>query len=456
MTQLRKRAEREAGDWEPPISLDADSASACPFPLQVFPEALSTLCRSVAAAVGCPVDYPAAHALGVAAGAIGASYDLQVKRGFYANSNLWICVVAPPGSGKSPAAAPILAPVFAEHSRRRRSADGKLLYVTDVTMEKLAPMLADNPRGLLMAWDEMSGWLTSFNQYKGGRGNDRSHYLSLWDGRPIKVDRKNPESPAVFVYRPRLSVVGGIQPEVLDMLRAGPADGLFDRLLFAFPPDPGLAVETFAEVDEDACAAWERALRDLWGRKMHANHEGDDERPNVIVLTEAGRPVWRGWTEELSERAAAADAAPWTRSVAAKIGGYAVRLALVLHLLREAYGEEAGRGVGEEDMLRAVALASYFLAHADRARRAGGRDKRLVGALAIVSWALGRGEPGFTRPACWESLRNNTVFERFEDLEGPLQLLALHRQVRSVRSGGYELNPLLLRGGRKDARDATQ
>ena len=37
-------------------------------------------------------------------------------------------------------------------------------------------------------------------------------------------------SPAVFVPRPRLSVVGGIQPEVLDQLRAGPADGLRRQL----------------------------------------------------------------------------------------------------------------------------------------------------------------------------------------------------------------------------------
>lgn len=452
---------RKSQDWEPPIPLDDAGPTLPRFPLHTLPAALQDLVCQAAASVGCPVDYPAAHALAVAAGAIGGSYDLQVKRGYYAPSNLWVCVVAPPGSGKSPAVAPVLAPVYREHARRLREKldDGEQreVYVSDVTVEKLALMLCDNPRGLLMAWDEMAGWLTSFNQYKGGKGNDRSHYLSIWDGRAVKVDRKGKDSEPVFVPKPRLSIVGGIQPEVLDELRAGPSDGLFDRMLFSFPADPGLAVETWAEVDDAPCEAWAVALRNLWARGMH-NPGGPNQRPNIVTMGEDARPVWKGWTEELAGMVAEKEGVAYYRSVAAKVAGYTARLALVVHLLREAYCEGRPQGVSAADMGDAVALAGYFLGHAERVYRAAGRDRRVKAAQAILAWAAGCKKEQWTRSDVWASLRRNSLFAQPKDLDEPLKLLELHRSIRwqgDDRAGPgrppasvqYVLNPAHRGGG---------
>ena len=453
-------------EWGEPIPLDDPTADLPAFPLTVFPPGLADLCASAAEAVGCPPDYAATHALAVAAGAIGGAYDLQVKRGFYAPAVVWACVVAPPGSGKSPSVAPILAPLFAEQGRRTRAENHKPVYVGDVTVERLARLLEADPRGLTMVWDEMAGWLTSFNQYKAkGSGNDRAHYLSIWDGRPLKVDRAGPDKPPLFVPRPRLSVVGGIQPEVLDALREGPSDGLFDRLLFSYPHDPGLAVETFAEVDPKAQAAWEKALAELWEKAPKRDSDGD-ERPACVLLTDAGRPLWADWTRTLAEQAARPDAPVYFRSVAAKCQGYAARLALVVHLLREAYGESRAMGVGEDDMYRGTRLATYFLAHGDRVRRAAGRDQRLVRARAVYRWMLGRDTARFGRSDAWQSLRRNSAFAQPEDLDEPLRLLSVHRCVRWVKGadggpgrpsalGQYEVNPALLReagGTEPDAR----
>lgn len=442
----------EPEPWDPPIPLTDPAPDLAEFPIEALPAQLQDLVAQIAEAVCCPVDYPAVHALGVAAGAVGASYDLAVKPGYYQGSNLWICVVAPPGSGKSPGVHPILAPVFAEHARRREIGSERPVYVSDVTVEQLAQMLSDNPRGLLMVWDEMSGWLSGFNQYKaGGRGSDRSHYLSIWDGRPIKVDRKSKDSPPIFVQRPRLSVVGGIQPEVLDALRTGPSDGLFDRFLFAYPHDHGLPVETFATVNESLTGAWSRALQTLWAMSMH-EADGRTSRPNIIAMAEDARPMWQGWTRELSEMAAQPDAAPYFRSVGAKISGYAARLALVVHLLREAYGERPGLGVGVEDLQRGIALAAYFLNHADRVHRSAGRDERLASARAVLRWTISSRCERFTRSDAWRALRRNSLFRTPEDLGPALRLLTIHRCVRWAEdgprpgpgrpaSGCYEVNP---------------
>ena len=51
--------------------------------------------------------------------------------------------------------------------------------VSDTTVEALVPILEANPRGVVLEMDELSGWLRSFNEYKGGRGKDVPHYLSM-------------------------------------------------------------------------------------------------------------------------------------------------------------------------------------------------------------------------------------------------------------------------------------
>lgn len=449
-------AAAEPAGWPDPTPLDDPARDAPPFPLHVLPAALQDLVAGSAEACGAPPDFAAAHALGVAAGVIGAACDLRVKRGWDAPCSLWVCVVAPPGGGKSPSVGPVLAPVFREQARRRREGDARDALVSDVTVAKLAEQMSADPRGQLMVWDEMAGWLTSYDQYKGGgRGNDRAHYLSIWDGRALKVDRKGAESTPVWVVNPRLSVVGGIQPEVLDQLRAGPADGLFDRFLFCYPADRGLAVEEFAEAEDDGPArAWGHALRQLWDLPMRAAPSGD-QIPHPVPLAAEARPAWSAWSRELAAAAAAPDAPPYFRAVAAKIAGYTARLTLVAHLLREAYRESSGAGVGAEAAGRGIDLARYFLAHALRVRRAAGRDPRLAGARAVLRWALGREEaagPHWTRSDVWRSVRRGSLFHTPEDLDGPLDLLEEHRLIRCTTDadgrgrrpagkGVFELNP---------------
>lgn len=467
----QRRAEGVASrKWDAFIPLDNEVANVPPFPLDVFPQALQDLCAQSAASVGCPVDYPASHALAVAAGAIGASFDLQVKRGYWANSNLWVCVVAPPGSGKSPSVAPILAPIYREHGRKRRMSEGpkQHVYVSDVTVERLVQMLNESPRGFLMVWDEMAGWLTSFNQYKAkGAGNDRSHYLSIWDGRTVKVNRvgskdKNGEPKENWANMPRLSVVGGIQPEVLDSLRAGPSDGLFDRMLFSFPNDHGMAVETWEEISDDACNAWASCLRRLWDTKMCiVNEMTDERRPNTMHLNEDAREMWRNWTIEIADKAKQPEAPTYFRSVGAKIIGYAARLSLVLKRIHEGYRDETEAslpyGVGPDILLKAIGVAIYFLEHAGRVYQASGRDDRVLRAKAIVAWAATKTDP-WTQAAAYDALRKNALFPDSDSLDKPLDMLERHGAIRlahtaqrgpgrPAKGGPYETNPALTKGG---------
>ena len=61
---------------------------------------------------------------------------------------------------------------------------------SDATVEAVAPILEANPRGVLLARDELAGWIRSFDRYAGGKGGgDAAHWLSMHNGEAVVVDR---------------------------------------------------------------------------------------------------------------------------------------------------------------------------------------------------------------------------------------------------------------------------
>ena len=91
--------------------------------------------------------------------------------------------------------------------------------VSEPTVEALAPILLANPRGLLLARDELAGWIGSFDRYVGkGKGGDSAHWLSMHNGDTIIVDRKT--SGTIYVPSAAVSITGGIQPQILDRVLA--------------------------------------------------------------------------------------------------------------------------------------------------------------------------------------------------------------------------------------------
>src|SRR6266567_199856 len=90
--------------------------------------------------------------------------------------------------------------------------------LSDTTIEALAPILLMNPRGVLMARDELVGWTGSFDRYAGSKGKagaDAANWLSMFNAEYIIVDRKTGTPRTIFVPHAAVCVVGGIQPVIL-------------------------------------------------------------------------------------------------------------------------------------------------------------------------------------------------------------------------------------------------
>ncbi len=78
--------------------------------------------------------------------------------------------------------------------------------------------------------DELHGLLRSLGQYKRGGGSDCDRFLALWSGERWRYERVTDEI-YLSIARPTLSILGGIQPERLDVLSG--EDGLRTRWLLA-------------------------------------------------------------------------------------------------------------------------------------------------------------------------------------------------------------------------------
>src|SRR5262249_21717934 len=109
---------------------------------------------------------------------------------------------------------------------------------SDITIEKVAQILNENPRGVLVHRDELAAWVGSFTRYKSGGGrSDLPHWLEMFRAEPMIVDRKGGDT--VYVPRAAVSVCGTIQPGAMRrMLATAEAleAGLTARLLVARPP----------------------------------------------------------------------------------------------------------------------------------------------------------------------------------------------------------------------------
>jgi hypothetical protein len=210
-------------------------------------------------------------------------------------------------------------------------------------------------------------WVLGINQYRGGRGADRQHWLSLWNGAEIIVNRKTRQEVTV-VPNPFVGVTGCLPPEVLPDL-ADPhrrADGLLDRILLSFPE----AVPwrwTDASVTEATMAGYTQVLAGLWQLERSSGPEvGHGARPVAVTLTSAGRADFVRFTNDLYAQLADPALADHLWGPYAKLEGYAARLTLIIHAARFIAGETVYEDVDAQSVRAAIALVDYVKAHAKR------------------------------------------------------------------------------------------
>jgi hypothetical protein len=402
--------EEQPYEWAPPRF--KTEYPALPFPIDVFPEALRELCKSIAHKLKCPIDYPACAALGLSGAVSGLSVTLRVDNTWLEAPNLYLACVGAPGTSKSPACKIMEEPIFKIDARMRHAFEAEYeeweeqeprergrppvcrhLTLDDTTREAIASIHSNNLRGVAIVKDELASWINSMNAYRGG-GDDVEFYLSANSGSLIKVTRKGVPIPLI-IERPCISVFGPLTPSSLPALTLeGVDNGWFDRILFSYPERIRKVGWVYEQVPSELIRRWKDAIDSLWLCEMAEDEDGHPI-PNEIKMTADALPSFIAWTETNETEMArdnfnSALEGPWS-----KMKGFCARFALILSRLRHAYnampGDPAEIGnVGIDDVWGAVQLAEYFKCHHQRARYELSKDAddENENAMMILKWII--------------------------------------------------------------------
>jgi hypothetical protein len=400
-----------------------------PFPVDALPPAVRKMVESVAKCTNTDPAMASLASLVILAACTGNRVSAMLKRGWTEPAVLWGAVVVRSGRQKTPVIKLMLRPVvaifkegraqFAEEQRdyesdrarfevdyaswKNAQRQGKVsdppvepdppklkrLHVSDVTTEKLACVLNDNPLGLLLERDELAGWVGGFDRYSGGRGSDQAAFLSMFDASAIVVDRKT-AGASIFVERAAVSVLGGIQPGPLSRLmgRNERESGLLARMLLASPPERPLRW-TDDELDEGAAQGWRDVLMTLTEAEPAVDDQGNP-RPRLMPLSQAAKDLYVQWHDRHGEDTANADADDLAAHFA-KLRGVCGRVALVVELATAAESGKNIANISSSSMRAAIRIVNWFKHEACRVygAMAGTDDDRRRERLA--DWVAHRG-----------------------------------------------------------------
>ena len=434
-------------EWEDPVPLPEGLPPVAPLESAMLPEPLRRWIVDVSERMQIPPDFAAAGAVVVAGSLIGRGVGIRPKRqdDWLVVPNLWGAIVARPSLMKSPALAEVMKPLarlvarayeryqqamldyemdvmvaeamkgalkdelkkaareagrskdrskleeIARHSQDTDAPEEPVLrrYKTeDATVEKISDILLENPRGILVHRDELSGWLR--NLEKQGREGDRSFYLEAWNGTGTfdvdRIGRGSLHVPALC-----LSILGSIQPGPLSsyVYQATQGqkgdDGLLQRFQMLVWPDPPASwrnVDRWPDT-EAKNRAYEvfRLLDALDPEDFGAS--GNEEGVSSVRFADESQEVFDQWRNQLEIKLRTTELPPALESHIAKYRSLMPSLALIFQLIEFVNGNAEGGTVGLRPTVQAAAWCEYLETHARRLY-ASSENPAMEGARALL------------------------------------------------------------------------
>jgi hypothetical protein len=401
-------------DWPEPAPLGDELPSVQSFDLELLPSCFRALVDDVSERMQAPPDFAAAAAIVTLAGCVNRRAAIHPKaadNSWCVVPNLWGAIVGHPGFMKSPILRAITQPLaqieelwraeYAEESGEYQLAkeqaelrwqawreeykqaikkgtpapvqpDNSLrppalrrISLTDSTFEKMHEIHNENPAGLFVVRDELTGWLAELD--KQGREGERGFYLQGWNGDAgYTVDRIGRGS--IYVPAVCISLLGNIQPARLRWLlsqafNGGPSDdGLFQRFQILVWPDPP---RDWRLIDRPPNSAALGAVEKIFSTL--ANLSADD--PVRMRFSPEAQPLFYEWLSELENKIRSDSGLP--APFVAHLAKYRSLMPTLAGLFELA--ELANEGAVQSEALislshaqQAAALSEYLESHARR------------------------------------------------------------------------------------------
>lgn len=330
-------------------------------PLYGLPVGIQETINKVAQCYSCSTDYAFAGVLSAVSTAVGKTACLKWE-GYTNYPCFWNLCVGFTTDGKTQPLKWLMKPVWQRHFDKMKAAKKEraeqaekgnqlqsvedAIIISDHTPESLYKDLANNPRGLVLYRDELSGMFADFGRYN--KSGEVSNLLSIWDSSDFAVSRKTQES--FCVEKPFLGMVGGIQPDKLAEVFADPkyrGNGLFQRFLW-FWPDKRSEPRDFTQAKAMGNESdWTGFVTALFNNPQ-TEYKLDDKADQL----------YRNFCNEMEKKAFDADEDSEKAGIYGKLRIHVLRLVLAVAVL------QMHDKVKEEDMAYAIDCMGYFEATA--------------------------------------------------------------------------------------------
>jgi putative DNA primase/helicase len=501
--------EKTDDSWGQPQPIPDGLLPVPQLPVALIPAAFRGWIHDIATRLQVPLDFPAVPAIVAAASVIGNQVRIRPKAhdDWTVTPNLWGAIVGRPGTMKSPAILEAIKPLnrlvakakkeheealrawkFEKESAEIRRAakrdemkkaakrgsdleefrdelagdDAKepteRRYITnDATVEKYGELLNQNPNGLLIQRDELTGWLRSLDDE--GRAKDRSFYLEAANGAgDYTYDRIG--RGTLYIKSITTSIIGGIQPGPLQTYLRGTLgfgegdDGLIQRFQVTTYPDlpPGWTYIDRWPDSEARKTAFEvfEALADL---PDTLGFERDDGASAFMRFAPEAQKFFEGWyTDLMGDVRSGAFEHPAIESHFVKYGRLMPALALIFEMVNAAARafEPFEPSVSEESAKLAAAWCQFLMAHAKRIYGLGIAATEMRARALAVHIQNGEVKPslpeGFTARDVY--LKHWAGLNTAELVAEPLEMLEYLGWIRGafLSKGGrpttaYQINP---------------
>ncbi len=338
------------------------------FPIHIFPQFIQDTIIELYENGNYNVDYTSVSILTALAGVIGNSYHLRKHIEWVENPSMWVVLVGKSGQNKS---APLKTAFKAIKNQQKKydleyesalinydpdcgdkRPTKRKLYSTDPTFEALINMHKHNTNGLILMPDEFKSFILNLIGYSGT--SKQSQFLSIWDGAPISLDRKETESSSLSM--PCVSIIGSIQDDVIASFKAKDIkDGFFERILFAIP------------IKMEKKMIRRTNPNDYLIEQFHARMQGLIEKVAESISTEElslSVGAEDLFIEEINKHVQPSNRDAAISGILSKLDRYILRFALVLEVSVNFFEDKPIKQVSQESMQKAIMLKDYFFNNA--------------------------------------------------------------------------------------------
>jgi hypothetical protein len=212
----------------------------------------------------------------------------------------------------------------------------KRLSVGDATLESIYQILAENPYGIILPDDELSGFFGGMDAYRKGK-KDRAAFNKFYSGVSLSVDRATGNPRHLRIKTPSIAIAGGVQPKILqEIVKFDPGfftSGFGARWLMVYPPKDMPPLEP-DEVDQAVKDDYSNLLDELLKYRIDITPDNSEIVETTISLTgeaytllasfqHAKVEVWHGLSDNDN-----------LQSAISKALSHCARLCLTLHVVK--------------------------------------------------------------------------------------------------------------------------